>query len=521
MNAFSRFRFYHWLLAGLFIAAYLTGDDAGLLHLWLGYGLIAVLLWRVLAVLLRLRGYPAMLPGRHDWALPAGQAWSRLLIVGIVLTLVGALYTGIQMVDNAQALQQGLGSIVPSARADDGEAGESGVSTLLGDSEELHELLANGSLVLIGLHLGWLMLYRRRQAFAMVGLTADTPAANPAADKQQGNMTLPVVAIDAATPDVRRIVLAIPPALRSRLAFRPGQYLTLRLPLPDGAIWRSYSLCEPENGDTLTIAVKRVADGVGSGWLHTQLRCGDQLSVLPPAGHFTPASADQDLLLIGAGVGITPLYSMLQHALQHGSGQVTLVYANRSRQHTLFHDELLALQARYPQRLTLCLHDNSQLGPLSAALLQRYCQPVLGRHTYLCGPGGFMQLAEQCLLAQGQPAARLHQERFTAAAVADSPRTGASSLQVRLHDRQQQVTVDAGEVLLNAMERAGLQPPHQCRTGLCGRCRCKVDDGQVTLRNNHVLSDSELAAGWTLACQAQAASPVLSISYPDTATRQP
>ena len=68
MNAFHRFRVYHWLLAGLFILAYLTGDDAGLLHLWLGYGLIAVLAWRLLAMLLRLRGYPDMLPHRDGWA---------------------------------------------------------------------------------------------------------------------------------------------------------------------------------------------------------------------------------------------------------------------------------------------------------------------------------------------------------------------------------------------------------------------------------------------------------------------
>ncbi len=521
MNAFHRFRVYHWLLAGLFILAYLTGDDAGLLHLWLGYGLIAVLAWRLLAMLLRLRGYPDMLPHRDGWALPAGQAWGRVLILGMVLALAGVLYTGTLMVDNAQALQQGLGSIMPAARADDGGAGEGSVGTLLGDSEELHELLANGSLVLIGLHLGWLMLYRRRQALAMLALPAGTPAANPAPDSSPGKMALTVLAIEQPTPDVRRIVLAVPDALRSRLAYRPGQYLTLALPLPGATVWRCYSLCGPTDDSTLTIAVKRVAEGSGSGWLHEQLRCGDLLTVLPPAGNFSPASADEDLLLIAAGVGITPLYSMLQHTLQHGRGKVALVYANRSQQHTLFYDELLALQARYPKRLTLCLHDNSQLGPLSAALLQQYCQPALGRHTYLCGPGGFMQLAEQCLLAQGQPAARLHQERFTAAALADSPRTGASSLQVRLHDRQQQVAVDAGEVLLNAMERAGLQPPHQCRAGLCGRCRCKVDDGQVNLRNNHVLSDSELAAGWTLACQAQAASPVLSISYPDAATRQP
>ena len=139
----------------------------------------------------------------------------------MVLALAGVLYTGTLMVDNAQALQQGLGSIMPAARADDGGAGEGSVGTLLGDSEELHELLANGSLVLIGLHLGWLMLYRRRQA-AMLALLRPTQRRTAA--------KWPVLAIEQPTPDVRRIVLAVPE--RSRLAYRPGQYLTLALPLP-------------------------------------------------------------------------------------------------------------------------------------------------------------------------------------------------------------------------------------------------------------------------------------------------
>ncbi|MBU0947238.1 MAG: ferredoxin:oxidoreductase FAD/NAD(P)-binding protein, partial [Gammaproteobacteria bacterium] len=74
MAAFNRFRLFHWLLAGFFLAVYLTGDDAESLHLWLGYGLVVLLVWRLLVVPLRLRGFPKLLPPKGQRRKPGLSA---------------------------------------------------------------------------------------------------------------------------------------------------------------------------------------------------------------------------------------------------------------------------------------------------------------------------------------------------------------------------------------------------------------------------------------------------------------
>lgn len=76
-----------------------------------------------------------------------------------------------------------------------------------------------------------------------------------------------------------------------------------------------------------------------------------------------------------------------------------------------------------------------------------------------------------------------------------------------------QLPVAAGEVLLTAMERHGLRPPSACRSGACAACKCRVTSGEVHLRENGALTNAELAEGWTLACQAEAASPRVTLQY--------
>ncbi|CAM5262871.1 hypothetical protein SSTU70S_02696 [Stutzerimonas stutzeri] len=72
--AFNRFRLFHWLLAGFFLGAYLSGDDAETLHIWLGYGLVALLVWRLLIVPLRLRGFHSCCRRRASGASRACRA---------------------------------------------------------------------------------------------------------------------------------------------------------------------------------------------------------------------------------------------------------------------------------------------------------------------------------------------------------------------------------------------------------------------------------------------------------------
>ena len=145
---------------------------------------------------------------------------------------------------------------------------------------------------------------------------------------------------------------AIPP---ERLRYAPGQFLTLRVPSErTGSVARCYSLCSsPFTDDALTVTVKRTADGYASNWLCDHAHAGMRIHVLAPSGNFVPKTLDDDFLLMAAGSGITPIMSICKSALAEGSGQVTLLYANRDDRSVIFGDALRELSAKYPDRLTV------------------------------------------------------------------------------------------------------------------------------------------------------------------------
>jgi 3-ketosteroid 9alpha-monooxygenase subunit B len=109
-------------------------------------------------------------------------------------------------------------------------------------------------------------------------------------------------------------------------------------------------------------------------------------------------------------------------------------------------------------------------------------------------------------------ASRIHVERFgqTTTGSTDGKASGIA-LHVETGGREHRLETGVGERLLDSMERAGLKPLSGCRAGACGACKCKVTEGKVKLHDNLVLSDAELAEGWTLACQAEADSSTLKI----------
>ncbi len=122
--------------------------------------------------------------------------------------------------------------------------------------------------------------------------------------------------------DACSLVLDISAELAAAFGYQPGQFLTVRVPAPGGgSVARCYSLSSsPHAGDRPTITVKRMAGGHASNWIADHLEPGSMLDVLPPAGTFSPASLDGDLLLLAAGSGITPVISILKSALAAGGG---------------------------------------------------------------------------------------------------------------------------------------------------------------------------------------------------------
>jgi 3-ketosteroid 9alpha-monooxygenase subunit B len=307
-------------------------------------------------------------------------------------------------------------------------------------------------------------------------------------------------------------------------SYRPGQFLTLRIPSDRcGSVARCYSLSSsPHVDDRLQVTVKRTVDGYGSNWICDSLSAGDEVESLVPAGIFTPASLDDDLLLFAAGSGITPVMSIVKSALAQGSGRVVLVYANRDEQSVIFADALRELASRYAGRLTVVHWLESVQGLPTAAALAGLAAPYTGYQVFVCGPAPFMTGVREGLTSLGVPRQRVHLERFKSLGANPFEQaepapvetdSSAATVSVSLDGETHELDWPASQKLLDRLLEAGIDAPFSCREGACSACACRLVAGEVKMLHNDVLDDEDLDEGIILACQSIPVTDRVEISY--------
>ena len=142
-------------------------------------------------------------------------------------------------------------------------------------------------------------------------------------------IALQVAEVIQETHDSCSFEFSVPQEQSERFRYRPGQFLTTAYPLPGRLVAALLLPCRssPFVSENLRVTVKRVADGRGSNWLCDQIRPGDRIEVLPPAGVFVPRQLDGDFLLLAGGSGVTPVLSILRSVLSQATGRVRLIYA--------------------------------------------------------------------------------------------------------------------------------------------------------------------------------------------------
>ncbi len=287
-------------------------------------------------------------------------------------------------------------------------------------------------------------------------------------------------------------------------AFKPGQYLTFRLPgsgREGGQLVRCYSLSDHPHQSHYRVTIKRVlpapgapAGGLGSTLFHAQIKENDVLDVRAPSGKFCLDPADlTPVVLIGGGIGLTPVYSMLA-ALVHQKSRrpVWFFYGLRHRREHLFKAELDAIARDHPHiRIRVCYsqpdptdrlgEDYHVAGRITPELLRAEL-PSNDFSFYYCGPGAMMEAMTAGLKAWGVPAERLHFEAFGPLSV---KRAGPAGATVR-----HQVTFrktgtarpwdESCGTLLDLAEQAGVAIASGCRTGNCGTCLVAMPEGAVT-----------------------------------------
>lgn len=339
---------------------------------------------------------------------------------------------------------------------------------------------------------------------------------------------LTVQAVHHDTPDAVCVQFDVPPELADEYRFEPGQYLTLRARVGDEELERSYSICSGLDQGTLRVAVKRIPDGRFSSFVHSSLEPGARIDVLPPQGRFvTPIvpEARHRYVAIAAGSGITPIVSMVRSVLAGElRSEFALLYGNRSVDSIMFHEELDDLKDRFLRRFRL--HHFLSREDLGSELFSRRIDretvkklpallgPLDGFDAFfVCGPAGMISEVSAALVEAGVPPRKVKVERFQnpgqpIAEKSTRPAEETSSTDARVTVRHHGITrsfdlpADAPSILDGALA-AGIDMPFSCTAGVCCTCRARLVEGEVDLVHNYALEPWEIAAGYTLTCQAR------------------
>jgi ring-1,2-phenylacetyl-CoA epoxidase subunit PaaE len=339
---------------------------------------------------------------------------------------------------------------------------------------------------------------------------------------------VPVASVDRLTEDSVLIRFDVPDDLRDQFSFEPGQHVTVRTDLGGEGVRRNYSICSSATSDTLAIAVKHIPGGAFSTFAMEQLRAGDTLDLMTPTGSFgTPLTplATKNYVAVVAGSGITPALSILQTTLAvETESRFTLVYGNRDADSTMFREDLDDLEARYADRLRI-IHVRSRDPRHPEHLRGRIDRPKLEQllvsdlaapvdEWFLCGPVEMVADLRDLLLELGTEPDHVHVELFHGfqkPRVADdfSPATVA----VHLRGRRHEVSLAAGDTVLESALKAGLEVPYACMGGACGTCKAKVLLGSVAMEQNFALSPTDVEAGYVLTCQSHPTSEEVRVDY--------
>lgn len=354
---------------------------------------------------------------------------------------------------------------------------------------------------------------------------------------------LTVVDKEPLTDDAVALTFAVPDGERRAFAFQPGQHLTLRATINGREERRSYSICLSRNDaharGVLRVGVGKVVGGAMSTWIHDELQVGDTVEVMSPLGGFTcptdPAAARHHVA-IAAGTGITPVLSLVKTALEEEpQSRATLIFGNRRTDSVMFLEELEDLKNAYPGRFHL-MHVLSRepqdvelfSGRIDRARLERITEALVPVDSvdewYLCGPFGMVEDAQSFLADRGVPHEHVHHEIFhvddsgqpTAPppVVEDPTAPPEAVVTVSLDGRTTEIPMPSRlETILAATLRERPDAPFSCTGGVCGTCRARVVDGEVTMDRNYALEPEEVEAGIVLACQSHPVTDTVTLDY--------
>lgn len=305
-------------------------------------------------------------------------------------------------------------------------------------------------------------------------------------------------------------------------AFFPGQFLTFRLETPQtqgpdgkaGIVTRCYSLSDAPQAPAYRVSIKREAPppdsdlppGKSSNYFHDHVHIGSLLQVRAPSGHFYLAPGSGPVVLIGGGIGLTPMMSMLNWcASAQPQREVWLFYGVRNGTELAMLADLQGLAAQHAKlQVHLCFSkpNTSDLQAPAGEAVHRHAErvtvdllrrvlPLRPFHYYLCGPTPMLTSLVPALEDWGVPEEHIHFEAFGPASVPrkNTPRKTSPDTQTSVGTAAVTVTfaksgkqcqwLPGSPSLLAFAEDLGIRVDSGCRAGSCGSCQTTIQAGEV------------------------------------------
>lgn len=392
--------------------------------------------------------------------------------------------------------------------------------------------------------IGMYFFKMRRVSFLLQDVLGNAPPASsvkaapvPASASEQSSATprserskkwsgkLRVSHIFKETPDVRTFRLMNPLGGMFPFSYLPGQFLSITVLANGKAEKRSYTIASsPTQNDYAEITVKH-KEGTGvSDILFNHVQEGDLLDFSGPSGAFTFTGREcKCILLIGAGVGITPLMSVLRYLTDRSwPGDIYLLYGNSTPKDIIFKEEFEYLMRRHANLHVVFTVSNPEgtdwggpTGHIDKEFIARSVPDITSRYVHICGPVPMMEAVKKIMAELGVPKDRIKIEAFGPALGRPEPakRPGEAELgkkepgvalsTVRFALSDKSAPLPSDKTILDVADEIGVEIDNSCRAGICGLCKVKLRSGKVSMEVEDALTPEDKAEDFVLACQAK------------------
>ncbi len=342
---------------------------------------------------------------------------------------------------------------------------------------------------------------------------------------------LTIAAVDQLTPNAVALTFTIPENLKKTFSFVAGQYITLKHDIDGEEVRRAYSISSAPSSGKLTVGIKKVPDGTFSVYANESIKTGDVLEVMPPEGRFVfeKDGSEKTIGAFAAGSGITPIMSIAETVLESNlNNRFVLVFGNQTPTETMYLDKFKALQAKYNERFFVqriysrstepdCLFGRIETSTVNLITKNKFKDFDFDAF-YLCGPEAMINTVSETLKNNGVSEDNILFELFTSTAPDDTIAEnleGRTHVKVTVDDETFSFAMDQKDLVLDAVLKENIDAPYSCQGGVCSSCIARVTEGKAEMVKNQILTDSEVAEGLILTCQAHATTSAIKIDYDD------